>query len=58
METSIAHLKNKEQSTVLKAVKVLKADFKTEKSPYNSGFLKEILKLRKHQELQRRKNCD
>lgn len=44
METLIAHPKNKEQLTALKAfVKAMKIDFKTEKSPYNPEFVKEIL---------------
>ena len=44
METLIAHPKNKEQLTALKAfVKALKIDFTMEKSPYNPEFVKKIL---------------
>jgi hypothetical protein len=44
METLIAHPKNEEQATALKAVmKVLKIDFETEKSPYNPEFVEKIL---------------
>ena len=47
METLIAYPKTKEQLTALKAfVKAMKIDFKTEKSPYNPKFVKEILKAR------------
>ncbi len=43
METLIAHPKNKEQLTALKAfVKALKIDFTTEKSPYNPDFVAKI----------------
>ncbi|NTE00570.1 hypothetical protein G6M26_23765 [Agrobacterium tumefaciens] len=48
METLIAHPKNEEQATALKAVmKVLKIDFESEESPYNPEFVKEILKAKK-----------
>lgn len=43
METLIIHPKNKEQ---LAAVKALKIDFATKKSPYNPDFVKEILKAK------------
>jgi len=47
METLIAHPKNKEQLTALKAfVKAMKIEFETEKSPYNPEFVKEILKAK------------
>jgi hypothetical protein len=47
METIIAHPKNKEQLAALKAfVKALKIDFETEKSPYNTEFVKQILKAK------------
>jgi len=47
METLIAHPKNKEQATALKAVmKALKIDFETEESPYNATFVKDILQAR------------
>ncbi|TCD08541.1 hypothetical protein EZ449_11905 [Pedobacter frigidisoli] len=43
METLIAHPKNEEQATALKAVmKVLKIDFETEESPYNPEFVAKI----------------
>lgn len=44
METLILRPKTKEQLSALKAVaKVLKVDFKTEKSPYDPAFVKKIL---------------
>jgi hypothetical protein len=47
METLIAHPKNEEQATALKAVmKVLRIDFETKESPYNPEFVKEILQAR------------
>lgn len=47
METLIAHPKNKEQATALKAfMKALKIDFETEKSSYNPEFVKDILQAR------------
>lgn len=47
METLIAHPKNEEQATALKAVmKALKIDFETEASPYNPEFVKDILQAR------------
>ncbi|MDN3588022.1 hypothetical protein QWY86_15170 [Pedobacter aquatilis] len=47
METLIAHPKNEEQATALKAVmKVLKIDFETEKRPYNPEFVKDIIQAR------------
>lgn len=47
METLIAHPKNEEQATALKAVmKVLKIEFETEESPYNPEFVKDILQAR------------
>ena len=43
METLIAHPKNKEQLTALKAfVKAMKIDFETAKSPYNPEFVEKI----------------
>jgi len=45
METLIAHPKNEEQATALKAVmKVLKIDFETEEKPYNPEFVQKVLK--------------
>lgn len=45
METLIAHPKNEEQATALKAVmKVLKIDFETEASAYNPEFVEKVLK--------------
>ncbi|RZL23802.1 MAG: hypothetical protein EOO96_23450 [Pedobacter sp.] len=47
MENLIAHPKNEEQATALKAVmKALKIDFETKKSPYNPEFVKDILQAR------------
>ncbi|SDG48176.1 hypothetical protein SAMN05421827_10722 [Pedobacter terrae] len=47
METLIAHPKNEEQATALKAVmKALKIDFETEENPYNPEFVKDILQAR------------
>ncbi|KQR70534.1 DUF2683 family protein [Pedobacter sp. Leaf176] len=47
METLIAHPKNEEQATALKAVmKALKIDFETEDGPYNPEFVKDILQAR------------
>ncbi|MBB6239411.1 coenzyme F420-reducing hydrogenase gamma subunit [Pedobacter sp. AK013] len=47
METLIAHPKNEEQATALKAVmKALKIDFETEGSPSNPEFVKDILQAR------------
>jgi len=47
VETLIAHPKNKEQATALKAfMKALKIDFETEKSSYNPEFVKDILQAR------------
>lgn len=47
METLIIHPKNKEQLAAIKAfVKALKIDFTTKKSPYNTEFVKEILKAK------------
>ncbi|PWS28370.1 hypothetical protein DHW03_00490 [Pedobacter yonginense] len=44
METLIAHPKNKEQATALKAVmKVLEIDFETEESQYNPDFVDAVL---------------
>jgi hypothetical protein len=43
METLILHPKNKEQSSVLKAMaKALKVDFETEESPYDPEFVAKI----------------
>jgi len=47
METLIVNPKTKEQLTALKAViKALKIDFKSEKNPYNAGFVEKILQGR------------
>jgi len=47
METLIAHPKNEEQATALKAVmKALKIDFETEGGSYNPEFVKDILQAR------------
>ena len=47
METLIIRPRNKEELTALKAaMRVLKIDFETRKSPYNPEFVKEILKSR------------
>lgn len=44
METLIAHPKNEEQATALKAaMKALKIDFETEDGSYNPEFVKKIL---------------
>ncbi|WP_231465019.1 DUF2683 family protein [Pedobacter sp. Leaf132] len=45
METLIAHPKNEEQATALKAVmKVLKIDYESEDRPYNPEFVEKVIK--------------
>jgi hypothetical protein len=47
METLILHPKTKEQLAAFKAIaKALKVDFKTEESPYDPEFVKDILQGR------------
>lgn len=47
MEILIAHPKNEEQATALKAVmKALKIDFETKNGLYNPEFVKDILQAR------------
>ncbi len=47
METLILRPKTKEQAKAIKAVaKVLKVELETEESPYDPGFVKDILQAR------------
>lgn len=44
MKTLIAHPKNEEEATALKAVmKALKIEFETEEGPYNPKFVEKVI---------------